>query len=220
MRTICLPLAIAFADLVLRAQVPTTAVQVDPGPLLCFATTEFGGGEREHVLWVASLQASGPAAEFWRIRDNAAVLRRLDRDHLLVASYGELYALLVVDLTGGSARELAPGAPHEFVGVHGDDVLHLGDPREGARDNFLYATPWRAPGERRRLAEARFERVPIVQGNLAIAVGEGGRTVWTVSLVRDLVHRSAHGFGDQRALRSRHDAEFGVRHGRAKRGRT
>ncbi|HEX5053421.1 MAG TPA: hypothetical protein VFZ65_16710 [Planctomycetota bacterium] len=193
--------AAALVGLGLPAQSPATRVAVDAGPLLCFTTAEQVSGARENVHWVASLHGDGPAAAFWRSRDNAAVLRRLDRDHLLVASFGTPYALLVVDLAAGSVRELAPDAPHGFVAVHADDVLYLGDRRDAARDDFLYATPWREPGERRRLAEARLHAVPVVQGNLAVAIGADEREVWVVSLVLGKGRRVWQAPGSARSLR-------------------
>jgi hypothetical protein len=153
------------------------------GPIVCFTVARSADKDRENVHFVANVDGDAAPREFFRSRDNARVLQRLDRDHLLVASFGSPYALLVADLTAGTTRELAPGAPHEFIAVHGDDVLHLGDRREPAHDNFLYAAPWRAPAERRRLAETRFHRVPLVQGNLAIALTEDNE-VWVVSLAR------------------------------------
>lgn len=173
---------LVIAVLVSCAAAQTLAPIAD-GPLVCFTVARGEGKHRENVHFVASVDGAAPPREFFRSRDNASVLRRLGRDHLLVASFGSPYALLVVDLTAGTARELAPGAPHEFVAVHGDEVLHLGDGRAEAHDNFLYASPWRTPGERRRLAEARFVRVPLVEGNLAIALTKDNE-VWVVSLAR------------------------------------
>ncbi len=168
------------------ATAQTTAVAVGNGPLLCFVVAGDVDGEQIHRL--AELEGDGPAREFWRPPANAEVLRRLDRQHLLVASYGSQYALLVLDVAAGGLRELAPGAPHGFVAVHGDDVLYLGDPRDDVpyeKDDFLYASPWREPGERRRLCTAHIARVPIVNGNLVIAVGADERDVWAISTVRE-----------------------------------
>lgn len=174
---------LVLTGLLCCAAAQTEMPAIADGPLVCFTVGHGEGKDRENLHFVANVDGQAAPREFFRTRDNARVLQRLDRDRLLVASYGSPYALLVVDLTAGTTRELAAGAPHEFVAVHGDDVLHLGDRREPAHDNFFYAAPWRAPGERRRLAEARFLRVPLVQGNLAIALTEDNE-VWVVSIVR------------------------------------
>jgi hypothetical protein len=173
----------AAAQTQTETQKDTQAPAIADGPLVCFTVARGDGKDRENVHFVANVDSTAAPREFFRSHDHARVLQRLDRDHLLVASFGSPYALLVVDLGAGTTREMAPGAPHEFVAVHGDDALFLGDRREPAHDNFLYATPWRDPGERRRLAEKRFQRVPLVQGNLAIALTEDNE-VWVVSLVR------------------------------------
>ncbi len=180
----CLPaFGLVLVSLAAVAAAQTETAAIDDGPLVCFTVARGRDMDRENVLFVANTDGTRPAREFFRSRANARVLQRLDHDHLLVGSFGSPYALLVVDLTSGTTRELAPGAPHEFVAVHGDDVLHLGDGRQPANDNFLYATPWLAAGERRRLAETRFVRVPLVQGNLAIGITKDGE-VWVVSLPR------------------------------------
>ncbi len=178
LRSLCVaaPLACCGA----HAQAPPRAF--DDGPLLCFTTNTLPAKPAEVLLHVVPLHGDAKPTVFWTNRGNANVLARLDRDRLLLASYGEPYALIVVDLAAGTHRVLADGCPHEFVAVHGDHVLHLGDPREAARDNFLYATPWAAPGERRRLAERRLERVPQVAGNLAVAIAAGEASVWIVSI--------------------------------------
>lgn len=162
---------------------------VGPGPLLCLATNS-RSAQPEVTLYVAELAGEGPARPIWRNRDNADVLARLDQQRLLLASYGNPYALLVLDLAAGTHQVLADGAPHEFVAVHGDAVLHLGDRRGETRveavwaegDNFLYRTPWRDPAARRRLCEQRFDRVAQVAGNLAIAVTPNDTAVWVVSI--------------------------------------
>ncbi|HEX6812122.1 MAG TPA: hypothetical protein VF384_10905 [Planctomycetota bacterium] len=173
-------LLVGLGGFVAAQQAPAA---ITDGPLICFTVPRGADGKRDSVFFAANVEGQAPAREFFRSKDNASVLQRLDRDHLLVASYGSPYGLLVVDLTAGTPRELAPGAPHAFVAVHGDDVLHLGDPREPANDNFLYATPWRVPGERRRLADVRLASVPLVQGNLAIGLTKE-HEVWVVSLTR------------------------------------
>ncbi len=158
------------------------AAPVGPGALVCLTTND-GPAVTLHV---AEVDGERPARPFWMGRGNADVLVRLDQDQLLLASYGEPYALVVVDLRAGTSRLLADGCPHDFVAVHGDDVLHLGDARERAPilpDNFLYATPWRGAGERRRLADCRAARIAQVAGNLAILIAENEVAVWTVSIV-------------------------------------
>lgn len=161
-------------------------VDVGAGPLLTFTVEHGGPDHRESAHFVVEVEGAGPAREFWRTGHNTGVLRRLDRHRLLAASYGDPHALVVIDLAAGTVRELAPGAPHGFIAVHGDDVLYLGDPRaRGSEvpDNYLYAAPWRG-GERRRLCEALFDRVPVVEGNLAVAVSPEDREVWVASIVR------------------------------------
>ena len=164
---------------------------VGTGPLLCLTTNSRSEGHPEVTLHVAELAGEGPARPIWRNRDNAQVLARLDQQHLLLASFGNPYALLVLDLAAGKHRVLADGAPHEFVALHGDAVLHLGDRRGETRteavwaasDSFLYHTPWRDPAARRRLCEQRFDRIARVAGNLALAVTPDDTAVWVVSLV-------------------------------------
>ena len=154
---------------------------VADGPLLCFQVHSEDGRERIHH--VLELDRAGAARAFWRSPGNAAVLHRLDRRHVLMASYGDPYALLVVDLASGAAREIAPGVPHSFVAVHGDEVLYIGDDRYGKGDDFLYTVPWPTAGERRRVADVHFDRVPLVRGNLAIGVERSDAAVWVTSLV-------------------------------------
>jgi len=172
---------LVLAGLLCCAAAQTPAPAIADGPLVCFTVGRGEGKDRENVHFVANVDGAAAPREFFRSGDSARVLQRLDRDHLLVASFGLPYALLVVDLGAGTRRELAAGAPYGFVAVRGDDVLHLGDLL--AQDDYFYAAPWRAPGERRRLADARFKRVPLVQGNLAVAVTKDNE-VWIVSLAR------------------------------------
>lgn len=162
-----------------RAQLATA---VGDGPLLVLTTNGLATNNHEITMHVAELNGEGSARPFWRSRGNAEVLARLDRDHLLLASYGEPYALVVIDLPTGTSRVLANGCPHDFVTWRDDVVLHLGDPREAARDNYFYATPWRGDGKVRRLCEQRFASVPQVAGNLAVAIAEDEPAVWLVSL--------------------------------------
>ena len=67
--------------------------------------------------------------------------------------------------------------------MHGDHVLYLGDNRWGRSDNHLYSRSWREHGDARKLAEPLLQSVPIVSGNLAFAVTDGEREVWSISLV-------------------------------------
>ena len=176
------------ATAVAMAQATTQAAPVGDGPLVVLRTgspLDNGGA----TVWsVAELDGKGPAQPFWRSKDNCDVLARLDRDHLLLASYGAPYALVVVDLAHGRHTVLVDGAPHEFVAVHGDDVLHLGDRRvhdSSVRlrpDEFFFATPWRSPEQRRRVCEVPCERIAKVAGNLAILITEGERSVHATSL--------------------------------------
>ena len=145
---------------------------VDAGPLLCFTTVRGDGAQRVDVLLLAELQVDRPPRELWRGQP-CRVLCRLDRDRLLL-SCREPYGLVVVDAAAATHFTLADGAPDGFVAVHGDDVLFLGDAREPARDDCLYAAPWRQQGERRRLCDVRLQRVPVVAGNLAIGLGGDG----------------------------------------------
>lgn len=161
----------------------TLPAPVGDGPLLCFRTDHDAGAHHEVTLHVTELGEHDLTKPFWRGRHNVEVLRRLDRDHLLLASYGEPYALLVVDLPAGTQAMLADGAPHEFVAVRDDVVLHLGDPREPARDNFFYATPWHQPADRRRLCEQRFDAIAQIEGNLAVGLAANETSVWIVSLL-------------------------------------
>lgn len=167
-----------------RAQ--SSPAPVSTGPLVCFTTNARTPDATEVTLHIAELDGTGPSRPFWRNSDNANVLARLDRDHLLLTSYGSPYALLVVDLAAGTHRVLAAGAPHGFVAVHGADVLFLGDPRGDTPDNFLYAAPWATSGERRRLAAQRFDHVREIAGNLAVGIAPDANAaeVWVISIVR------------------------------------
>lgn len=164
------------------AQARAFAATVGAGPLVALRTGSPLENGSATVWSIADVEGTGKAAPFWRGPGNCDLLARLDRDHLLLASYGEPYALVVVDLTAGTHTILADGAPHEFVALHGDLVLHLGDGRVQSLAPFPYATPWRDPAQRRRLAEIRCERLAMVAGNLAILVGAGERELHSVSL--------------------------------------
>jgi len=153
---------------------------VDAGPLLCFQAVRGDGAERTDVLLLAELQVDRPPRELWRGRP-CRVRCRLDRDHLLLSSR-EPYGLVVVDAAAATHFTLADGAPDGFVAVHGDDVLFVGDAREAAHDDFLYAASWRSQGERRRLGDVRLQRVPVVAGNLAIGLGAAGDGIHAISL--------------------------------------
>ena len=159
------------------------AVTLDDGPIVSFAN--YADGKPHRVdLYVANCNGDQPAQRFWRNTGNTKLVARLDRTHLLIASYGDPYGLIVVDTATGKHRLLAEGSPHEFVAVHGDDVLYLGDNRWGKGDNFLFARSWRKEAERRKLAEPLFDSVPIVRGNLAIGVTAGSKEVWSISVTR------------------------------------
>jgi len=171
--------ALANAQQAHRAELPA-------GPLLTFANAKAKTGVGEpHTMTVFAVGCDDDVGEpqvVWVNRGNVRVLRRLDRHRLLIQSFGEPYALLVVDAEHGTHRVLCEGA--ELVDVHGDDVLYLGDNRWGKGDHFLYARSWRQDAEPVRLSERTFVRVPIVAGNLAIGVSGARAEVWAVSLVR------------------------------------
>lgn len=159
------------------------AIDLDRGPIISFERS-VGGKPHRVELHVANCDGDRPAQVCWRNVGNTELVARLDRTHLLISSYGTPYALIVLDTKTGKHRVLAEGSPHDFVAVHGDDVLYLGDNRWGKGDNHLFARSWRAEAERRQLAEPVFESVPIVKGNLAIGVTAGASEVWAVSLTR------------------------------------
>ena len=164
-----------------------------------------------YELRVAELYGAEPAEVRWRGIGPIGVLARLDAQHLLLAERRHEALLSVLDLATGQRRVLATGVQHGFhpqsghangdaalVFVHGDEVCFLGERappspllppppsplRTDAADDFLYAVPWRADGARRRLCEQRLARVPIVTGNLAIAIAHDGRELWAISLHR------------------------------------
>lgn len=176
------------------------AVALGPGPLVTFLTTT-GGNPHRCLLHIANAHGDEPAKVFWDNCGNAITIARLDQHHILIASYGEPYALIVVDTRTGANRVLTDGCAGNFVAVHGDNVLYLGDNRWDRGDNHLYSRPWRAHGEARKLAKPTFQRVPIVSGNLAIALTDNERQVWSVSLVS----------GKSRKLLELPDKAMGVR---------
>lgn len=158
-------------------------VTLDQGPLICFSKAAVG--EPQCVdLYAASCNGEQQGKRFWRNTGNTKVVARLDHTHLLVASYGEPYALIVVDTKTGMHRVLAEGSPSSFVAVHKSDVLYLGDNRWDKGEHHLFARSWRVEADRRKLAEPRFDSVPIVLGNLAIGVTAGSKEVWSISLTR------------------------------------
>ncbi|MBL8754563.1 MAG: hypothetical protein JNK15_14765 [Planctomycetes bacterium] len=190
MKCVLFPTFVALATAAAApAQARAFAATVGAGPLVALRTSSPLENGSATVWSIADVEGTGKAAPFWRGPGNCDLLARLDRDHLLLASYGEPYALVVVDLTAGTHTILADGAPHEFVALHGDLVLHLGDGRVQSLDPFPYATPWRDPAQRRRLAEIRCERIAMVAGNLAILVGEGERELHSVSLTGGTTRR-------------------------------
>lgn len=159
------------------------AIELGPGPLVCYERN-FGGKPREVGLFAANCDGDQKGRLFWRNSGNVNVVARLDQSHILVASYGSPYALLVVDTKIGAHRVLAEGSPHSFVGVRGDEVLYLGDDRWGKGDNYLFARSWQNKTKRRKLAEPRFDSVPLIRGNLAIGVTVGENETWSISLTR------------------------------------
>jgi hypothetical protein len=185
-RLVCLLAGSAFC---VQAQAVPAAASVGVGPLVAVRIDTPLDDGRTNVWCIADVDGTRLAQPFWRSASNCDVLARLDRDHLLLASYGDPYALVVVDLTAGTHTILAEGAPHEFAGLHGSDVLHLGDGRVQSLDPFPYATPWRTPERRRRLADFRCERIADVVGNLALLVAEGERSVHATSLVAGTTRR-------------------------------
>ncbi|MFT7535624.1 MAG: hypothetical protein ACI85K_001577 [Hyphomicrobiaceae bacterium] len=103
-------------------------ITLDQGPLICFSKA--AEGEPQCVdLYVANCSGEQQGTRFWRNTGNTKVVARLDQSHLLLASYSEPYALIVVDTLTGKHRVLAEGSPHDFVAVHNADVLYLGDNR-------------------------------------------------------------------------------------------
>ncbi|MCK5942231.1 MAG: hypothetical protein KAI24_09710 [Planctomycetes bacterium] len=180
--------------LALVATVRATAQQdplpeLDAGPVICMSRAE-SKPHRVH-LYAANCDGAHGARRFWTNRGNVKLLARLDRTHFLVGSYGEPYALLVVDAATGAHRVLAEGAPHGFVAVHGGDVLYIGDNRWGKGDHHLYAQAWREQTPRRRLADVLLDEVAQVRGNLAIGIAAGEREIWKVSLTRGQGRRVA-----------------------------
>ncbi|MFT4513222.1 MAG: hypothetical protein ACI89X_002858 [Planctomycetota bacterium] len=158
-------------------------VTLDQGPLICFSKATNDKPHRVN-LYVANCDGDQKGKRFWQNAGNSNVVARLDQTHLLVASYTEPYGLIVVDTKTGKHRMLAEGSSHDFVAVHGDEVLYLGDNRWDTNDNHLFARSWRIEAERRKLAEPLFDSVPIVRGNLAIGITDGSKEVWSVSLTR------------------------------------
>ncbi|MFN3241449.1 MAG: YncE family protein [Planctomycetota bacterium] len=198
-RVLSLPGSILLAPFLLAApaaaqQLERPELALDVGPVVCFSKNA-GGSPRQTDLYVANCDGERGAQRFCRVQGNVRIVTRLDRSHFLLACYDQPYGLVVVDAATGVQHLLADGSPHDFVALHGGDVLYLGDDRWGKGDHFLYARPWRG-GERRKLTEVQLDAVPIVDGNLAIAVTAGEREVWKVSLTRGAgsrVHRLPEG---------------------------
>ncbi|MBL9079777.1 MAG: hypothetical protein JNL08_19905 [Planctomycetes bacterium] len=150
------------------------------GPLLCYVVVDEG----VHRLTAVELEPPGTPRELCRSPAPVRVLQRLDRDHLLLST-GD--ALVLLDAAAGAMQALLATTADRFVAVHGDDVLVLGDARGEAPwlpDNHLYAVPWRGTAPRRRIGAERFATVPIVAGNLAIALDASERELWAISLNR------------------------------------
>jgi len=158
-------------------------IELGPGPLVCFERNS-PGTPHEVSIFAANCDGDAAAKKFWINAGNADVVARLDQSHILIASYGQVYGLIVVDTKTGSHQLFAEGSPHSFVAQRGDEVLFLGDDRWSKGDNHLYARNWRTPGARRKLAEPTFESIPLIEGNLAIGVTAGEREVWSISLTR------------------------------------
>lgn len=159
------------------------AIELGPGPVVCFERNS-PGTPHQVSIYATNCDGDQKARRFWINSGNADVVARLDQSHILVASYGEPYGLIVVDTKTGSHHLLAEGSSHSFVAQRREEVLFLGDNRWGKGDNHLYARNWRTLGARRKLAEPTFASVPLIEGNLAIGVTAGERQVWAISLAR------------------------------------
>jgi len=175
-------LALATATAAPIAAQQDQQLELGAGPVVCF-TQNAGGTPRMSHLLVANCDGDRKAQRFCKVQGNVRIAARLDRSHFLLSCYDKPYGLVVADAHTGATHLLAEGSPHDFVGLHGDQVLYLGDNRYDKGDNYLYARPWRG-GEARRLAEVRLDSVPLRHGNLAFAVTAGEREVWKISLTR------------------------------------
>lgn len=149
---------VAFAGAALGQGGTLKAVAVDAGPLAFFSVPTPDPARGPDDRWfVVSAGGDAPAAPWWDVRGNAAPLRRLDATTILVASFGEPYGLIAVDLAQGRARTIAAGSPRGLVGVVGDDVVFHGDTRGG--DAGLFARPWKRDAEIRPLSADAFGRI-------------------------------------------------------------
>lgn len=153
---------------------------VGPGPLLCLQP---GGLEySQFTLQIVELDGDGPARPIWSNCEWAQVLDRLDQQHLLLASYDQPKALLVLDLATGKHQVLAKSQTEPFAAVRGDAVLHLDTAGDSSQDLRLHLTRWRDPAARRRLSEQCFDRFEQVAGDLAVLVTPKDAAVWVFDL--------------------------------------
>ncbi|MCR9247620.1 MAG: hypothetical protein NXI31_21555 [bacterium] len=170
--------------------------QLGPGPLLAF-TAVVTDRPRIVAVHIAELTPPEPTAkpktaepktdapppalitthEIYRGPGGVRVLKRLGRDHILLA-LRQPSRLVTVEVRTGRMRELIRGDVR-FAGQRGDDVVFV----EGrGKTAHLAAVPWRRPGMPVRLAEQPLARVPRIAGNLAFAIAPDDREVWVVSL--------------------------------------
>lgn len=85
-------------------------ITLDQGPLICFSKA--AEGEPQCVdLYVANCNGEQQGTRFWRNTGNTKVVAWLDQSHLLLASYGEPYALIVVDTLTGKITDDASYGP-------------------------------------------------------------------------------------------------------------
>jgi hypothetical protein len=158
------------------------AVAVDAGPLAFFSVPTPDPARGPDDRWfVVSAGSDAPAAPWWDVRGNAEPVRRLDATTILVASFGEPYGLVAVDLAQGRARTIAAGSPRGLVGVVGDEIVFHGDPRDG--DARLYARPWKRDAEARRLTADAFGRILHADARrLFVLAGEEGTELRRIDL--------------------------------------
>lgn len=149
---------------------------LDAGPLLAFTVVQTNDSKRQNILRVAELEGSGNF-ELYHGKHGARVLRRLDRDHLLL-ELPDPKRLVAFDVPRGVGRELVRGSC-KFTSVRDGDVLFLAGP---GRTGKLHSVSWREEATPVVLCDHAFSRVPLLVGNLAFAVDQHEQSVWIISL--------------------------------------
>ncbi len=99
-----------------------TAAPPEPGPLLFFISPEGSLPRREEVHYVIAPASAGRPREFLRCDGNVRILRRIDRNTILVMSHQDDYGLFLIDLKAGTSKAIIPGN-HSYFLFHQDGKL-------------------------------------------------------------------------------------------------